>query len=229
MGDGSGSGANRRHRLPRGPLVAALLCLAVGLPALFLALPDAGPEPAGATAPGLRASALPEELQRAAPPIRLRDADGALVDTDTLAGTPYAVTFIFSECPDVCPLIAQELKLALEQIDAREGAEDVEVLMVSVDPRGDTPEAARRFLERNRLPANMRFLVGSQAELSPVWSDYFVGPQDPDRRAVSTHSAAIWLVDGTGAWRGRYSAGIPVAPEDLAHDLAALAAEAEEA
>lgn len=213
------------RRLPRGPLIAALICLAVALPALFLILREGGADTARANAPGLRASALPEGLAaQPAPAIRLRDADGEWVDTAELAGAPYVVTFLFTECPDVCPLIAQELRTALGRLGPR--ASEVQVLMVSVDPRGDTPEAARRFLERNGLPANMRYLVGSRAALAPIWASYFIAAQDPEQRDVSTHSAAIWLVDATGAWRGRYSAGIPVPPEDLAHDLGVLLAEA---
>ena len=215
----------RPRGVPRGPLIAALLCLAVALPALFLLLRDDGGSEAGASAPGLRAGALPEGLAgRAAPPIRLRDASGALVDTRRLAGTPYAVTFLFANCPDVCPLIAQEIRLALDELGPR--AERARVLAVSVDPRGDTPEAVRRFRARHELPENFRYLIGSEAELRPVWDGYFAAPQLAGRPETGTHTASVWLIDAEGTWRARYSAGIPVAPSDLAHDLGVLIDEA---
>ena len=101
----------------------------------------------------------------------------------------------------------------------------VEVLAVSVDPGGDTPEAVQRLRKRHRFPRTFRYLIGTCEELRPVWEAYYAAPQVPSRTDTSTHTASVWLVDADGRLRGKYSAGIPVSAEDLAHDLRALAAE----
>jgi len=173
-----------------------------------------------------RGSQLPDGIVgRPAPNFRLSDARGRPVDTRRLAGQPYLVTFLYTNCPpgDTCPTIAAELRQALERLGPR--ADDVTVLAVSVEPKGDTPAAARRWLRRYRLPDNFRFLVGSRQQLKPVWDKYFVGAQNPANEQ-SRHTSNMWLVDARGRWRTKFSAGLAVPPADIAHDLGVLLDEA---
>jgi protein SCO1/2 len=93
---------------------------------------------------------------------------------------------------------------------------------VSVDPRGDSAAAARKWIAERHLPDQFHFLLGSAAQLTPIWRDWFViGPRDrlADPR---THAASVWLVDGRGRLRGRWSGGAPIDPADIAHDLGVL-------
>ena len=129
------------------------------------------------------------------------------------------VTFLFTDCPDVCPLIGSELRQALELLGPR--ADGVEVLAVSVDPEGDTAEAVRSWLDAHELPRNFHYLVGSESELAPTWDAYFASPQSPGDPG-STHTASMWLVDSDGRLRTKFSAGAPVPPADIAHDLGLL-------
>lgn len=173
-----------------------------------------------------RGDKLPDGIVgRDAPDFRLSDARGRPVDTRRLAGRPYLVTFLYTNCPpgDTCPTIAAEIRQALERLGPR--ADEAAVLAVSVEPKGDTPAAARRWLRRYRLPDNFRFLVGSKQELKPVWDKYYVGAQDPAKEE-SFHTSNIWFVDAAGRWRSKFSAGPPVPPEDIAHDLGVLLDEA---
>lgn len=162
----------------------------------------------------------PDLLGAPAPRISLTDGrTGETVDTASLAGRPYVVTFLFTNCPDVCPLIGQEIRQALEELgpDARR----VAALAVSVDPRRDDAEAVRAWLRRHRQPTNFHYLIGTRAELEPVWRAYFAAPQLPgDPRSV--HTAAVWLVDADGRIAGKISAGVPFDPMQLARDLRAL-------
>ena len=167
-----------------------------------------------------RGNRLPQGLAgRRGLAFALGEADGGRVRTSDLAGKPYLVTFLFTECPDVCPLIAEEIRDALRRLGREAG--EVAVLAVSVDPAGDTPEAVRVFQRRHRLPPNFHYLIGKEAELKPVWDAYFAAPQIPGR-AESSHTASVWLVDARGRIRTKYSGGAPVDPADLAHDLRIL-------
>ncbi|HEX3874098.1 MAG TPA: SCO family protein [Solirubrobacteraceae bacterium] len=202
-------------RLLAGLAVVSLLAI-LGLALLRPSSPAARP-----AAPGLRdASVLPAALVgRPAPEIRLRDDTGATFDTASLAGRPYAVTFLYTSCPDVCPLIGNELRQALIELGPL--ASKVAVVGVSVDPTGDTPAAVRAWLKVHREPANFHYLIGTAATLTPVWKAYFALPQTPGD-PQSSHSATIWLVDGHGRRRALITAGIPVPAGDLAYDLRAL-------
>ena len=219
-------------RPPARQLLALVVLAVLGSLALVLvavrATRDGDDPPAtgfsGRQAPFL-SNRLPDGVRdKPAPHIRLADARGGTLDTRRLRGTPYVVTFLFTDCPDVCPLIAQELGKALELLGPR--AQKVAVAAVTVDPKGDTPQNVRAWLARMRLPHNFHYLIGSEATLKPVWRSYFVGPQ---RRGVkqSLHTASIWLIDAKGRWRTKFSGGAPVPPADIAHDLRVLIRENE--
>jgi protein SCO1/2 len=215
-----------QERASRAPLVL-LLALALAGSAVIgvlLARQDGG-SGAPVEAPEhralpLRGNLLPREIRAIrAPHFRLADARGGELDTRELRGRPYAVTFLFTDCRDVCPLIGRELGRALELLGTQ--SSQVAVAAVSVDPRRDTEEAVRAWLDRLRLPPNFHYLIGSEGDLEPVWKAYFVGPQ-PSGTRESLHSASIWLIDRRGRWRTKYSAGVPVSPRDVAHDLRLL-------
>jgi protein SCO1/2 len=94
---------------------------------------------------------------------------------------------------------------------------DLPALAVSVDPANDTRLNARRFLNRQGLTGRMRFLLGTRAELAPIWKAYAIQPQGKG----FDHSAYVLLIDGTGSQR----IGWPVdqlTPEGLANDLRLL-------
>lgn len=156
---------------------------------------------------------------RPAPRIRLADARGGSLDTPTLKGTPYAVTFLYTNCPDVCPILGEEIRQALERLGPQ--ARHVEIVAVSVDPRNDTPEAVRAWLKRHREPPNFHYLIGSGAQLKPVWTAYYAAPQIPGDPS-SSHTASLWLIDRRGRWRAQFSAGARFNPADLAYDLRVL-------
>lgn len=223
---GPSSGGGTLKRWPLLLMLAAVLVATVALVLVALAAREEGP---AATIPEkqgpFRGNELPEGLAKSpAPDFRHTDVRGGELDTRSLAGTPYAVTFLYTQCPDVCPLIGQELGQALELLGER--ADDVAVVAVSVDPRGDTPAAVDAWLQQHDLPQNFHYLIGSEAELKPTWDSYYAAPQVPGD-PESTHSASIWLVDAEGRIRTKFSAGFPVPPQDIAHDFEVLLDEAE--
>ena len=144
----------------------------------------------------------------------LRDQDGKTVSLASYRGRPVILTFMYSTCRDTCPLTAQQIKGAMDDL-----GHDVPALAVSVDPAQDTPTRARRFLLRQGLTGRMRFLLGDRAQLAPVWKAYGIRPQGKGFE----HTAYVVLVDGKGVQR----VGWPVdklTPEGLAHDLRLLGA-----
>jgi len=210
-------------------MTAAARALAVALAAalaLALAACGGGDGDGAAVRPGgdrfAAAEALPDGLAgRPAPTMRLRDARGGVLDTAGLAGRPYLVTFLYVNCPDVCPLIGQLLRETLAELGP--DADRVAVVAVSVDPRGDTPAAVRTWLRRHRQPPQFHYLIGAERELAPVWRAWWAAPQvegDPE----SAHTAVVWLVDGRGRLAGKLAAGAPFEPAALAADVRALLA-----
>lgn len=170
---------------------------------------------------GLDLRADPISPSRDAPATIGTGHDGAPIAVPT-EGRPALVTFLFANCPDICPLAASAIRRALDQ--AGPDADAIDVVAISVDPAGDTPAAVDAFLERHRLAGRMRYLIGDEESLRPLWEAWLVAAQ-PEGEPRSIHSARIVLVDRRGRQVGDYAAGIPVPVDDLAADLVTLARE----
>lgn len=99
-----------------------------------------------------------------APETAGRGADGRPVRLPS--GRPTMVTFLFTECPDVCPLVASQIATALDR--AGPAGDQIDVVAISVDPANDTPAAVRKFLARHDLQGRMRWMIGTRAELEPA-------------------------------------------------------------
>jgi protein SCO1/2 len=154
---------------------------------------------------------------RRAPAISLRDAAGAPVTLAGQRGRYVLVTFLYTHCPDVCPLIASNLNGAVRALGAR--GKDVRVLAVSVDPKGDTPAAVRAYVKRMHLVPEFRYLIGSAAELKRAWAAWHV-LSVKQSAGVIDHIAYTALVDPTGTERVLY--GSDVHARDVVHDLRVL-------
>jgi protein SCO1 len=189
--------------------LAVLLAATLALAGAFFATlgrGDDGPAPAGRFAGGLRPAGIaPADL-------RLRDQDGRVATLREYRGRVVVVTFLYTTCQDTCPLTAQQIRGALDDL-----GHDVPVLAVAVDPPRDTPERARAFLAEQRVTGRMRFLLAPQDELRRQWRAYGIRRQTD----ALEHSAHVVLLDRRGVQRVGFPAGL-VSPEALAHDIALL-------
>jgi protein SCO1/2 len=155
---------------------------------------------------------------KTAPPIALHDADGAPVTLAAQHGRYVLVTFIYTHCPDVCPLITQNLNTALRLLGPS-ARKHVRVLAVSVDPVGDTPKAVKAYTREKQLFPQFRYLIGSRAELRRVWKAWHVLAVESKPDLVD-HVAYTALVDTNGKERVLYDSSIHAT--QVVHDLRVL-------
>jgi len=159
---------------------------------------------------------------RAAPPLALHDYLGEQVNLDSYRGKAVLVTFLYTKCPDVCPLIAANLRVAQNLMGAAKAAK-VQMIAVSVDPTGDTRKAVTRFMARHQMAGRMKYLVGSARELAAAWKAWGVGSErDVQQPQFVNHSGLIYGITGTGKRLTIYAANFK--PSDIAHDVPLLAA-----
>jgi protein SCO1/2 len=172
----------------------------------------------GNAAAALRATPYPKAIP--APATLGRDQAGAPVQVPR-AGRPAVVTFLFANCPDVCPLVAQEISQALDAAGPNAvGA--IDVVAISVDPENDDRRSVDRFLEAHRLAGRMRYIVGTRDELAPMWRAWQVAAQPSGDITKSVHTARVVLIDREGRQLASYPGGIPFSPDDLAADIRTL-------
>jgi protein SCO1/2 len=144
-----------------------------------------------------------------APQIALRDQDGRLVDLQQQRGRVVVLTFLYTKCKDICPLMASSLNAVLANLSEPQRA-DVRVLAVSVDPRGDTFAAVHRYGRERHLLPQFRYLVGSKQALEPVWAAYGI-LIDPVSLESIDHSGRIIVIDRNGELRAGFPPTVPAA------------------
>ncbi|HET9721379.1 MAG TPA: SCO family protein [Solirubrobacteraceae bacterium] len=155
-----------------------------------------------------------------APPIILRNYLGQQVDTASYRGKALLVTFIYTHCPDTCPLIVANLHNALRLLGRR--TSEVQIVGVSTDPRGDTRQAVAAFLARHEMTGRMQYLTGSRAALVPVWRAWGISTSRPTSQDRVNHSALVYGITGSGKVTVVYPSNFT--PADIAHDVPLLAA-----
>jgi protein SCO1/2 len=146
----------------------------------------------------------------------LHDQNGDLVQLSQLRGKVVVLSPMYSTCRDTCPLTAQQIRGALDDLSGDE-RKRVRAFALSVDPANDTADSARRFLVERRVSGYLDFLVGPRSDLQPVWRDYGFAPQTSERE----HNSYVVVLDKSG----RQRVGFPIdylTPEDLAHDIRLL-------
>jgi len=162
-----------------------------------------------------------EQVPQPAPPLKLDNYLGSQVNISSYRGRALFVTFLYTHCPDVCPLIASHLHTALTQMSAAERRE-VQIVAVSVDPRGDTPATVAQFLAAHEMTGRMQYLIGSSAALRGVWTSWGVaaGPEANNPEEVA-HSALIYGINAKGKVAVIYPANFT--PSEIVHDAPLLA------
>ena len=150
-----------------------------------------------------------------APPLGLESTTGGTLDLDSLEGKIVVMYFGYTHCPDVCPLTLAALNDALEQLGS--GAEDVQVMMITVDPARDTLPLLDEYLRY----FNETFigLTGSLEDIGRVATAYgvFFAADEGDATTGYTvaHNASLMVIDKHGHLR------LILPPEVTADEIAA--------
>jgi protein SCO1/2 len=152
-----------------------------------------------------------------APNFRLTDQSGNQVSLEQFKGKPVVLTFLYTHCPDVCPLTAEHLHSTM--LELGKDAHNVAVLAVSTDPKRDDVAAAMHFSQQHQMTSYWHYLVGTQQQLSPVWASYSIYAQAQQQNI--NHSMAIFVIDKQGRERVFLSSN-DFTPAQLTADLKIL-------
>ena len=148
-------------------------------------------------------------------PFSLIDQNGVRRTEKDFQDKPILVFFGYTYCPDVCPTTLSIISAALERMGA--DADRVTPIMITVDPKRDTPEILKGYLQS----FDPRFvgLTGSEEEIAAATSAYKVysRPQGPEPDAMFDHSSIIYLMDRNGRYLAHYT--LETKPEDLAKGI----------
>ena len=128
---------------------------------------------------------------------RLVDQNGIQMALSDFRGQVVVLTFLDSQCQDVCPLTAVHLRTA-NQMLGDEAASVVFIgINVNVEANGAADVTATTQKWRLDEIPTWHFLTGRAEELEPIWKAYDITVL-PQEGGEITHTPGVFLVDQTG-------------------------------
>jgi protein SCO1/2 len=139
-----------------------------------------------------------ESLRQLGGNFTLTDQFGQRFSLEDARGKVVLLSFGFTACASTCPLTMSKLTAAMEQLGPL--AERVQPLLISIDPKRDTPEVLQRYL-RNFHPG-IRGLTGTKAEIDDVTAKFRAPAHahipEPGGAYQVDHSSYLFVVDTHG-------------------------------
>jgi protein SCO1 len=142
-------------------------------------------------------SGPPSERKQNIPDVELIDQDGKTVHlyTDLVKDRVAALSFIFTTCTTICPVIGANLGRLQTELGPALGR-DIALISVSVDPVTDTPERMKAWGAQFGAKPGWSLLTGTKETVDELLKR--VGLYTAD---IQSHSPFLLLVnDRTGDW-----------------------------
>ena len=168
------------------------------------------------------------------PPFELVDQSGKTFSSEKLKGRVWAVGFIFTRCPSICPVLTALMKEV--ETKSTELGTDFQLVSFSVDPSYDTPEVLQAYAEKHG--ANLErwtFLTGEPGDVEKTIVEGLkisMGRSSVEEDIVDVdavfHGTKALLIDQEMKIRGYYSLedrgsfGEPSAVEKMVADATRL-------
>lgn len=155
------------------------------------------------------------------------ERDGRRVTLAELKGKVWLVNFIYTNCPDTCPIQSAQMREIQEDFEKES---DLRLVSITVDPERDTPEVLSEYAQRfSADAARWFFLTGEKETIYKFAQEGFrLGAVElphekrPESGATHTHSPRFVLIDRDAQIRGYYVSTEVEAMKRLRRDLKIL-------
>jgi protein SCO1/2 len=159
-----------------------------------------------------------QPMNAAAPDFALRDADGRTVTLAEFRSKVVILHFIYTNCPDVCPLHAERIAEIQRMVNPTPMKEQVQFVTITTDPKRDNSEVLRDYGQAHGLdPANWVFLTAGPDQeddttrrLAEKHGLKFTKTDD----GYQMHAVVTHVIDQDGRLRARFH-GLKFEPVNL--------------
>lgn len=172
-----------------------------------------------------------QALDKKTPDFTLQDADGKSIGLRDLRGKVVVLHFIYTNCPDVCPLHAERIAEIQQMINPTPMRDLVRFVTITTDPKNDTPEVMRKYGPARGLdPVNWMFLTSGPEKLAATRKlvERFGHKFTKDGDGYQLHSVVTHVIDMEGRWRANFH-GLKFQPTNLVLFINALTNDVHEA
>ena len=133
-----------------------------------------------------------QPVDSVAPGFTLQDADGHSVSLADFRGKVVVLHFIYTTCPDFCPLHAEKIAEIQKMVNITPMKDQVEFISITTDPKRDFGETLREFGKDHGLdPVNWTFLTAAPG-----------APEDSTRALAKSYGAEFKLMPNGGQMHG---------------------------
>lgn len=140
---------------------------------------------------------------RTLPAVKMLDQDGQPVVVDELKGKWSLLFFGYTFCPDICPTTLAQLRQIKSELP-KEVVDQLQIVLVSVDPNRDTPQQLKQYLgyfdkDFNGLTASS---VEDLQKLANAVSIPFIPADTSKANYTVDHSGNLAVIGPDGNQRG---------------------------
>ncbi|CAN7661944.1 SCO family protein [Pararhizobium sp. LjRoot255] len=149
-----------------------------------------------------------QAIDSEAPGFSLLDADGHAVSLSDLRGKVVVLNFVYTNCPDVCPLHAERIAEIQKMVNQTPMKEMVEFVTITTDPKRDNGPVLSDYGEAHGLdPVNWVFLTSAPdrpedttRKLAEAYGLKFTEGED----GMQMHGIVTHVIDQDGRLRARF-------------------------
>lgn len=156
---------------------------------------------------------------------RLLDQDSTeVIFPDDFEGDYIVMGFIYTNCPDICSLITQNLVKIQKELNY---PEDVQFIAATFDPVRDTPSRLKQYGKPFKVDENFTFLTGDSTQVFALMDSARVRSQVSMRDTTSdgralyfiNHSDKIMVLNKQAEVIFEYGGSLPMIPSLVVEDL----------
>jgi protein SCO1 len=157
-------------------------------------------------------------IDKEAPDFTLEDAEGRAVSLEDLRGKVVVLNFIYTSCPDVCPLHAERIAEIRRMVNLTPMRELVQFVTITTDPEHDAPEVMRAYGPAHALdPVNWMFLTSGPdrpEDMTRELAERFGHKFTRTEEGYQIHGVVTHVIDREGRWRANFH-GLKFRPTNL--------------
>jgi protein SCO1/2 len=146
-------------------------------------------------------------MSKKAPEFALQDTNGRRIRLSDFAGKVVVLNFVFTNCPDVCPLHSEAIASIQEAINPTPMKDVVQFVTITTDPERDTPVVMQAYGSTHGLdPINWVFLTSGtdESEATRELAGRYGLKFTPSKDGYQMHGIVTHLIDKSGNLRARY-------------------------
>ena len=159
-----------------------------------------------------------QSIDKIAPDFALQDAADRPVTLDDFRGKVVVLHFLYTNCPDVCPLHAERIAEIQTMVNQSPMKQQVEFVTITTDPNRDRGDVLDAYGRAHGLdPVNWVFLTtkpDQPEDSTRKLAEQFGHRFDKTKDGYQTHGIVTHVIDKEGQWRGNFH-GLKFEPSNL--------------